>query len=90
MVVRVLANIEFEPEELINEVARDYECSIREVNMDYISEYIAIHIDCLKLMNTNVIKTPGLWGPAIDGIEERDYCEISDILDQMQNELEEA
>ena len=87
MVVRVLANIEFEPEELINEVAREYECSIREVNMDYIREYIADHIDCIKLTNTNVIETPGSWGPAIDGIEERDFYEISDILEQMQNTI---
>ena len=89
MVVRVLANIEFEPEELITEVSNDYECSIAEVSMDNIMEYINDHITYMKGKNTSVIKEVG-DGPAIDGIEERDYCEIFDILDQMQNELEEA
>ena len=89
MVVSVLANIEFEPEELINEVARDYKCSVAELSMDNIVEYIENHITYMKGINTNVIKSVD-DGPSIDGIEERDSFELFDILDQMQNELEET
>lgn len=89
MVVRVLANIVFEPEELINEVARDYKCSVAELSMDDIVEYMENHITYMKGINTNVVKSVD-DGPSIDGIEERDFYKISDILDQMQNELEEA
>ena len=88
MVVRVLANIEFDPEELINEVARDYKCSVAELDMDDIVEYIENHITYMKGINTNVIKSVD-DGPSIDGIEERDYWQVSDVLDRMQNDAEE-
>lgn len=88
MVVRVLANIEFEPEELINEVAIDYKCSVAELDMDDIVEYIDNHITYMKGINTNVVKSVD-DGPSIDGIEEKDYWKVSDVLDRMQDDAEE-
>ena len=87
MVVRVLANIEFDPETLINEVAKYYRCPVTEINMDNIVEYVNDHIYHMKGINTNVIKNVD-DGWAIDGFEERDYWKISDILDQIQEETE--
>lgn len=88
MVVSVLANIEFEPEELINEVARYYRCSVIDINMDSLVEYINDHITYMKGLKTNVINEVEC-GPAIDGFEDRVYDKISDILDKMQEDVEE-
>lgn len=89
MVVRVLANIEFEPEELINEVAREYECTVKELSMDDLIEYVDNHVYHMKGMDTNCIKCLSGWGKAIDGFYEYDYYQVKNVLDRIQEDTEE-
>ena len=83
MVAKVVAYIEFDPEELIKDVADKYDMEISDVTMDDVYEYVS---DRLTYLDDKFDR--GRWlvggGPSIEGFEPRTYDEIQDVLDQMQ------
>ena len=89
MVAKVVAYMEFDPEELIEEVAREYEEEVSEVTMDDIVGYINENVTYLSNRNNR-----NKWyvgdGWSIDGFEEHTYDEIADVLERMQEREDET
>lgn len=87
MVVRVIANMEFDLEELIKEVAREYEEEINEVTMDDVSSYLRENTTYLSNSN-NKMKWAVSDGWPIEGFEENTYYEIEKVLNSFKEDSE--
>lgn len=85
MVAKVIAYIEFDPKELIRDVADKYDIEISDVTMDDIAEYVNNNLTYLDNKFDR-----GKWlvgdGTSIAGFEWKTYEEIQDVLDRMQAE----
>ena len=87
--IEVVASIDFDIDEMIQEVAKVYEEDIADVTMDDIYDYVMNNITYLdNRYHKGKWSVEGLCG-SINGFNERSYYEIQEVLNKMQSESEE-
>lgn len=80
---KIIVNVEIDTDELIDAVAKDYECDIDEVTMERIEEYLNNYLPHLKGGDAvGVYERGGGWGT--EGFEQRTYERIEKILQDKQ------
>lgn len=82
MVIKVIAYMDIDPEEVIKEVSSEYNESIEEVTMDDIFEYVNNNVKDISYKGRGD-KWMTKDGPALCGFSDDSWYEIQEVLERM-------
>lgn len=87
MIVTVRAEIEFDVEELVNEVVKEgYGDTVADITMDDIFDYVSNNLTYLDHNRKSGKWTIEGYGRPIVGFDDRSYDEIEEKLESMKGE----